>query len=282
MGCVVSIPAGLYIHLIWYVCLFVPDRNRESFPISSFLSISFGLFDSNKDMCIDSNQMCNLIRIRWDNPKNIVVVWIALSMYALFPILWEGSLFILIRKPTVSGLSDFTPLRPTNLGGCRSHWTPRDHDRFPDTGTCHLHKVKSFSYLFSVRLTIPLPYQAQNYLYHREIQSARLHHQGQVAIFNAFTNATAYCTSGSDPQYNRTHCNILLQSTSQFEQDKLKQFQHKILWRCSWNLNPTKCLIGPIRSRPFYIQASWLAISGKLSPRPWSTPIRPIGSKSFF
>ena len=39
------------------------NRSWEGFPISVFFSLSFILFELKKDMLIDSNQVCNLIRI---------------------------------------------------------------------------------------------------------------------------------------------------------------------------------------------------------------------------
>ena len=45
------------------------DRNQEGFPISSFSSLSFRLFDSNKDKWMDSNQEYNSGWFRWDKQK---------------------------------------------------------------------------------------------------------------------------------------------------------------------------------------------------------------------
>ena len=75
------------------------DRNQEGLPFLVFLSLSSRLFDSNKYMWIDSNQVCNSIQVGWNNPKRIEVSQITLSTYALFTIFEEGLRFILIIKP---------------------------------------------------------------------------------------------------------------------------------------------------------------------------------------
>ena len=47
------------------------DRNQEVFPFLFLFSLSLELYDSIKNMWIDSNQVQKMTQIKWSNRKKI-------------------------------------------------------------------------------------------------------------------------------------------------------------------------------------------------------------------
>ena len=87
------------------------DINQDFFPVSVFLSLSLQLYDSNKNMWIDSNQVCELSLIRRRNWKIITGSQIMLLTHSMALIFKEILLFVLPCKFIVFGCAYFVVFR---------------------------------------------------------------------------------------------------------------------------------------------------------------------------
>ena len=133
---------------------------------------------------MDSKQVKNSVWIGWNNPKITQRSQILSNTHALFPIFEEGSLLVWMRKSIVSSFICFY------VSTAYQHWqipipsNPREHNRFPDPGTHHLHKVKPFFPSIFSQINIHVSWSGVTFIAPPRASTLSLASPRQVVSFN--------------------------------------------------------------------------------------------------
>ena len=137
-------------------CTLTAIRKVFPFPISP--SLSFRLLESDKDIWMDSNQLYNIIQIRWNNPKkdsresnsvkyaHVISDLIRNIPFHVNKLTYSSRFYLLLRIYGIETLR--SPIQSY----------PASANNFLILGRRHLHNMKPFSSPFSVILTFTLTY----------------------------------------------------------------------------------------------------------------------------